>query len=147
VIVLLQSEDVDPALQLDGTGCSFAGGAAVLVALLVDQSDPRVGSLARTTTLMLTVSPFLTSGGSAIFSTGPRGRSGSRPGSTSIWTPSPLAASACSSAVPRFSLPSDRMTTRRAVSSGKVASASLMAEAKSVYSESTMLSKVVRSLG
>ena len=50
--------------------------------------------------------------------------------------PSDLAVRACSKRLPRFSLPSESMTIRRAVSSGKVASASLRAAARSVFSGS-----------
>ena len=68
---LLEREDVDAALQLDRHGLLVADGRAPGSCRPSGRSAafPRVGSLARITTLMLTVSPFLTSGGIDTFST------------------------------------------------------------------------------
>ena len=59
-----------PRLSSIGAGCSLPGAGAVeLSDFWKIWSVPRVGSLARMTTLMLTFSPFLTSGGIETFST------------------------------------------------------------------------------
>ena len=67
---LLESFYVDPPLKFDRLRLFVAeGGSPIVVGLLEDLNVPVVGSLAWITTLMLTVSPFLTSGGIMTFST------------------------------------------------------------------------------
>ena len=70
MICCLSVKTFTPRWSSTGVGFSFPSATPVWPsAFWKIWSVPRVGSLARTTTLMLTVSPFFTSGGMATFST------------------------------------------------------------------------------